>query len=721
MRNNKHTFFTLRRFIAICMAMLVMLGANATALTAESGQDITTGDEPVTETAVSSTPETTEDTDEKEITSEDSEEEIEETDIPASDPETEIISEGEPETEPNAEDNPEPEGELKTEGEPEEIINTDADQQDSETEIEKPAAEDVESAEVITELPQTSEEVISETENKITEDSTEEVTETEPAVQSLKKMETEAPDVKLLAAPVLAAANEASTKLTVHVTNILYINQFHPESSIDGHAVAWEETATIDNNASQGKKKYINLIGGTGRTAGGIGYTYKSLDGFVITEQGAGPVYSDTLDGLKTIERIRYQSGNATVEFTDGSTQVFENTDNIYISPVYKATENWYLEYNYIDNISTGSGSWSNKDAVVEYQHTFTDPSEKSPSVKENYQFVEWRNDETGVVYKAGDTFIYSGTYQKPGTKKIINIHAYWQPAITVNYHVMGSVAKSEKNFSEVKVYDYTPEDKGNIHFEGWYSDPELTQRIDESAVETAHAITKDKDTAKVVDVYARFVTAKTVSKVWDDTDDKDGIRPASVQVQLNKAGEAFGEPVTLSADNKWTYTFEDLTAYDKDGSEIEYTIDEVEVPRGYTKTVVSEENTVTITNAHTLNPTPTPTSTPTPTTPPTPTKTPTPTSTPTPESKSDKTPAPTMTPDYVVTCQMAGYPENYAWNEAAKACQPGYIDDFGVFHSTAARRVIPNTYDKGLMGNLITFMISDLLGIAIVLILKKY
>ena len=79
------------------------------------------------------------------------------------------------------------------------------------------------------------------------------------------------------------------------------------------------------------------------------------------------------------------------------------------------------------------------------------------------------------------------------------------------------------------------------------------------------------------------------------------------------------------------------------------------------------------------------------------------------------------MTPDYVVTCQMAGYPENYAWNEAAKACQPGYIDDFGVFHSTAARRVIPNTYDKGLMGNLITFMISDLLGIAIVLILKKY
>ena len=38
---------------------------------------------------------------------------------------------------------------------------------------------------------------------------------------------------------------------------------------------------------------------------------------------------------------------------------------------------------------------------------------------------------------------------------------------------------------------------------------------------------------------------------------------------------------------------------------------------------------------------------------------------------------------DNVVTCQMAGYPADYAWNEAAKACQPGYIDDNGVFHST--------------------------------------
>ena len=55
---------------------------------------------------------------------------------------------------------------------------------------------------------------------------------------------------------------------------------------------------------------------------------------------------------------------------------------------------------------------------------------------------------------------------------------------------------------------------------------------------------------------------------------------------------------------------------------------------------------------------------------------------------------------DNVVTCQMAGFPANYAWNEAAKACQPGYIDDNGVFHSyanqywKATRKASPNTQD---------------------------
>ena len=41
----------------------------------------------------------------------------------------------------------------------------------------------------------------------------------------------------------------------------------------------------------------------------------------------------------------------------------------------------------------------------------------------------------------------------------------------------------------------------------------------------------------------------------------------------------------------------------------------------------------------------------------------------------------------------MAGYPQNYVWNEAAKACQPGTLDEGGVFHPSPVS--VPDTADR--------------------------
>ena len=50
-------------------------------------------------------------------------------------------------------------------------------------------------------------------------------------------------------------------------------------------------------------------------------------------------------------------------------------------------------------------------------------------------------------------------------------------------------------------------------------------------------------------------------------------------------------------------------------------------------------------------------------------------------------------TDDGAVTCQEAGYPEGYEWNEEKKACQLGFLDMLGVFHTTAADGyIVPNT-----------------------------
>ncbi len=83
-----------------------------------------------------------------------------------------------------------------------------------------------------------------------------------------------------------------------------------------------------------------------------------------------------------------------------------------------------------------------------------------------------------------------------------------------------------------------------------------------------------------------------TVTKNWADGSNQDGIRPGSIQVQLYADGVAKGDPVTLSGSgNSWTYTWTGLP-----GGKIIYTVDEVNVPEGYTKSV----NGNVITNTHT-------------------------------------------------------------------------------------------------------------------------
>ncbi len=93
--------------------------------------------------------------------------------------------------------------------------------------------------------------------------------------------------------------------------------------------------------------------------------------------------------------------------------------------------------------------------------------------------------------------------------------------------------------------------------------------------------------------VSEEFTVDKTVTKVWDDNNDAGITRPESVQIQLYKDGVAYGDPVTLSARNNWTASYEGLPKYSSETKEVNYTVDEVSVPAGYTKSI----NGMTITN----------------------------------------------------------------------------------------------------------------------------
>ncbi|MFU7517062.1 Cna B-type domain-containing protein [Clostridium sp. HCS.1] len=90
-----------------------------------------------------------------------------------------------------------------------------------------------------------------------------------------------------------------------------------------------------------------------------------------------------------------------------------------------------------------------------------------------------------------------------------------------------------------------------------------------------------------------------SVTKVWDDENDKDGKRPETVTITLLANGKETNHTITLNADNKWQGTFTGLDKY-ADGKEILYTVKEVKV-EGYSSKITGDvEKGFVITNTHT-------------------------------------------------------------------------------------------------------------------------
>ncbi|KXT77958.1 Cna B-type domain-containing protein [Streptococcus sp. DD13] len=103
-----------------------------------------------------------------------------------------------------------------------------------------------------------------------------------------------------------------------------------------------------------------------------------------------------------------------------------------------------------------------------------------------------------------------------------------------------------------------------------------------------------------ITNSYQPGKTSLTVTKRWEDKDNQDGSRPTSVKVQLYADGQAVGDVVELTQDNRWTYTFSELDEKAK-GKTIVYSVQEVDVPAGYTSQIIDEgAGNVTVVNTHT-------------------------------------------------------------------------------------------------------------------------
>ena len=138
----------------------------------------------------------------------------------------------------------------------------------------------------------------------------------------------------------------------------------------------------------------------------------------------------------------------------------------------------------------------------------------------------------------------------------------------------------------------------------------EIEYSVEEVEIPEGYVLTKEENAEKteltIINKYSPQETQYEVEKVWDDSDNQDGIRPQTVKLQLKADGENYGNPVILTSgeDNQWQsaelqYVWNNLPKYNN-GKLVTYSAEELEVPSGYTSSKEESAGKVIITNTHT-------------------------------------------------------------------------------------------------------------------------
>ena len=251
-------------------------------------------------------------------------------------------------------------------------------------------------------------------------------------------------------------------------------------------------------------------------------------------------------------------------------------------------------------------------------------------------ELPKYNGSTTPIVYTAKETSVpqgYTESYQNSANKTTItntytpektefSVEKVWSDgnnqdgirptSITVQLKkTVGGVTENVGEAVEVKASE-------NWTYE-WTGLPvkengqDIVYSVEETAVDgySSEYTTTDK-TITITNSHVPETTSVDVRKIWDDSSDKDKIRPDSVTVQLYKGNDKIGSEVVLNNSNGWKASWDNLPKY-SNGSEIIYQVKEVNVPNGYSVSYEADGTMISVINTHkpaTTNPTSEPTST---------------------------------------------------------------------------------------------------------------
>ena len=234
----------------------------------------------------------------------------------------------------------------------------------------------------------------------------------------------------------------------------------------NGTVTSFQKTQTVsDGNGTSLSKKTMEsatgLRAGQVFKYGGYKYTYTGT----WTDE-AGNIIDDST-------KITFYNKDGA---DDANTRYLSENTVLVFKPVYETTILQGLDFYYNDQISTGTGSWSNSNSdgvrsdFSSMTHTFSNPEIKTPV--DHYRFVYWQDRESGKTYADGEKYTFKVDASLPeGAVTTVNIDAWWQPSVTVNYIVDGDIAYTEESFEEDLAVHYTAQEQSGMTFDGWYDE----------------------------------------------------------------------------------------------------------------------------------------------------------------------------------------------------------------------------------------------------------
>ncbi|BDD38295.1 Cna B-type domain-containing protein [Streptococcus ruminantium] len=320
-------------------------------------------------------------------------------------------------------------------------------------------------------------------------------------------------------------------------------------------------------------------------------YTFTDLPKYANGKEIVYTVSEEKVDGYE----MKVDGYNITNSYTPSTTSVKVNK-------VWKDKDNQdglrptSIIVNLLADGQVVSTTTIKPDANGDWNYTFTDLPEYKNGKKITYT-VEEANTPNGYTSSVEGTTITNThtpeTTEVAGTKtwNDNNDQDGKRPkSITVNLLANGEVVQSQKVTADNNwTYTFTNLPK-------YANGKEIIYTVTENAVDN---YTTTIDGHNITNSYTPGQTSLTITKVWKDNNNQDGKRPGSIQVQLYANGEKLGEPITLTADNKWTHTWTGL-AKKANQKDIIYTVKEVSVVDGYTASVGKVENgNITITNTY--------------------------------------------------------------------------------------------------------------------------